>query len=379
MIPRTRHIEALKELMDSSSERFFSVYGEEAAWVSDFIHSLKSSGVFHGEHVEAISHIDIEWYRWPKSDTEYLIITGNIQDISYFRSIIEPKLHENIKWVVYHGSKDDGSMNYLLPSLSFREYAEYRGKSIDIWQIMSGNIQVDELNTLKDEYIKTGWYPSHIAHDHHIFGDFDKKRSIMKQELFEKEYEEFEEYMRALAMNTGNLFKSDGLAKVLGISRRKVNKYTEILMTHGIIVALWPWWDHSDTETTRHVKIYFRELYYLRAILGDIHYQWQMKQWAIENFILLELMKKLGESHDFAFYRKKSWAEITFIITDHENTLITPIEVSLRDSDVISQAIKTFDRDYHGRVERYMIWNNSRVGKESLDEVPVMILPHIAI
>jgi predicted AAA+ superfamily ATPase len=60
----------------------------------------------------------------------------------------------------------------------------------------------------------------------------------MKQELFEKEYEEFEEYMRTLAMNTGNLFKSDGLAKVLGISRRKVNKYTEILMTHGIIVAL---------------------------------------------------------------------------------------------------------------------------------------------
>lgn len=155
--------------------------------------------------------------------------------------------------------------------MSFREYAEYRGKTIDIGAVMSGNSNIEELNSIRDEYIKTGGYPLHIEHEKSIFESFDKKRTIMKQELFEKEYTEFDEYMRALAMNTGNLFKSDGLAKLLGISRRKVNKYTEILMSHGIIAPLGPWGDHPDTETTRHVKLYFRELSFLRALLGDIH------------------------------------------------------------------------------------------------------------
>jgi predicted AAA+ superfamily ATPase len=95
----------------------------------------------------------------------------------------------------------------------------------------------------------------------------------MKQELFEKEYRDFDEYLRALAMSTGNLFKADGMAKLLGISRRKVHKYTEILMRHKIVRAIGPWGDNSTTETTRHVKLYFTHLFYLRAILRDIHYQ----------------------------------------------------------------------------------------------------------
>ena len=63
----------------------------------------------------------------------------------------------------------------------------------------------------------------------------------MKQELYKKEYDEFTEYMRTLAMNTGNLFKADGIAKLLGISRRKVHKYTELLMRHAIIRPIGPW------------------------------------------------------------------------------------------------------------------------------------------
>jgi predicted AAA+ superfamily ATPase len=42
-------------------------------------------------------------------------------------------------------------------------------------------------------------------------------------------------------MNVGNLFKADQIAKLLGISRRKVNKYTELLLKHNIIEAIGPW------------------------------------------------------------------------------------------------------------------------------------------
>ncbi len=384
MILRTKYIEKLHEFADTSNSRYIAVIWDDAVCVGDFLSSLSGSGVFHSEHLEGISLARLSAHKELKAETKYVIITGGkIEDFSSFQTIIEPKLHENIVGVFFEGAwpldeEREGSTFFLEP-MSFREYAEYRGKTIDIGAVMSGNSNIEELNSIRDEYIKTGGYPLHIEHEKSIFESFDKKRTIMKQELFEKEYTEFDEYMRALAMNTGNLFKSDGLAKLLGISRRKVNKYTEILMSHGIIAPLGPWGDHPDTETTRHVKLYFRELSFLRALLGDIHGEWQMRQWAIENFILIELMRKLDKSHDFAFYRKKSWAEITFIITDRENTLITPIEVSSREVNTISQAIKSFDTDYHARVERYMLWNNSTALRSDLDGTMVMILPHIAV
>lgn len=60
----------------------------------------------------------------------------------------------------------------------------------------------------------------------------------MVLELFEKEKEDFVEYIRTLAMGVGDLFKADRIAKTMNISRRKVHKYTELLMKHGIIQAI---------------------------------------------------------------------------------------------------------------------------------------------
>ena len=384
MILRTKHIEALKELAESSSSRYIAIRGEDAVKIEEFLHEMKWSGVFHSEHIEAISLSKLENHPSMKPDTKYIVITGGvIENLSHFQTIIEPLLHENIVWVFFAAwidfVWDEESELYTLPPLSFREYAEYRWSPIDISLVMRWGADIGWLNLLRDEYIKSGWYPLHIEDDSSIFRDFEWKSTIMKQELYKKEYSDFDEYLRTLAMNTGNLFKADQLAKLLGISRRKIHKYTELLMEHGIIKPLGPWWDHAETETTRHVKIYFTELYYLRAILGDIHYQWQMKQGALENFVLIELLRKLEGTHDFYFYRKKSGAEITFVMVNKENTLITPIEVTVRDTDALSQALRTFDSDYHARVERYMVINNSRSEKKSLEEKQVMILPHIGI
>lgn len=73
--------------------------------------------------------------------------------------------------------------------------------------------------------------------------------------------------MRTIAMNIGNLFKADQIAKLLNISRRKVNKYTELLIKHDIVKAIGPWVQDTGTETSRHVKLYFSDLGYLAALL----------------------------------------------------------------------------------------------------------------
>lgn len=97
--------------------------------------------------------------------------------------------------------------------------------------------------------------------------DFEKKRAIMISEMYEKEYAIFDTYLRTIAMNVGNLFKADQIAKLLDISRRKVNKYTEIILKHNLVVAIGPWVQDSVTETSRHVKLYFTDLSDMKAIL----------------------------------------------------------------------------------------------------------------
>lgn len=104
-----------------------------------------------------------------------------------------------------------------------------------------------------------------------------------------------------------------------------------------------------------------------------------MKIGALENFIFLELERKLASTHTLYYYRKKSGSEITFILEDNVTKKITPIEVISRDIDFISQALRSFDHDYHERVERYMIMNDSRASKKELSGIPVFILPHATI
>lgn len=60
----------------------------------------------------------------------------------------------------------------------------------------------------------------------------------MKNEIFEKETEEFLEFIRTIAMNVGELFKEERIAKLTGISRRKVRKYAHILAKHHMIKAI---------------------------------------------------------------------------------------------------------------------------------------------
>jgi predicted AAA+ superfamily ATPase len=165
----------------------------------------------------------------------------------------------------------------------------------------------------------------------------------------------------------------------MNISRRKVHKYTELLMKHDIIRAIWPFWDYPETELFRHVKIYFNDLSYLAIALGVGYYHGPTKQWVLENFIFLELDRKLDDSHEIRFYRKKSGAEVSFVLIDKHSGLITPIDVTLRPTDIVPQALRLFEETYHDKIERVMLMNEEKAWQKELNWKSLIILPHIAI
>jgi predicted AAA+ superfamily ATPase len=381
MIKRQKYIEHFRELF-SSKEDHIVITGEKNVGKSTFLRDLESDGIF-GESSE-YTYLYLEQ---SQSLSDIKVLGGAKVIIIDTEEVLSSEIWEEfisdlwgsvrVIWVA--GWSVEGMTSFILPTLSFREYAENHGKPIEIQHILAWESPLDELNELRDIYIERGAYPDHLVHPENISQYFDKKRSIIELELFEKEKWQFLEYTRTLAMNIGNPFKADGLAKMLDISRRKVNKYTTLLMKHKIIKAIWPWSQNTETETSRHVKIYFMDLSFLKALLGSTHYQWTLKSGTIENFIFLELDRKLDTTHTISYYRKKSGAEITFILEDEVTGRITPIEITTRETDVISQAFRTFDLDYHERVERYMLVNSRLAGKKDLSGTLFITIPHVAI
>lgn len=384
MIYRKKYIDSFHKLIQGKLTQYYAIVWPYGIGKSTFLRECEQFDVFGDaseyQHInlekgESLSNLNLTY------GVKYVIIDSEEKlDIGDIRSFIESLLSDKV--IIFTSEEElyaEDVTIFQLPTIWLREFLEHETWSVNISDIFSWNLDISKLNKFRDIYIKNGWYPEHLLLWVSIKEDFLRKRAIIVQELFEKEYSTFDIYMRTIAMNIGNLFKADQIAKLLNISRRKVNKYTELLIKYDIVKAIGPWVQDANTETSRHVKLYFSDLGYLSALLWEIHGEGTLRQWATENLIFLELQRKLGDSHTLYFYRKKSGAEIAFIAENNENTLITPIEVTTRSTDVSPQVFRVFDEEYHERIERYMIFNDTKWAVSSLNDTQIMILPHIGI
>jgi predicted AAA+ superfamily ATPase len=127
------------------------------------------------------------------------------------------------------------------------------------------------------------------------------------------------------------------------------------------------------------VKVYFADLAYYHAALGVWYYLGDGKQGVIENFILLELDRKLSNTHEIRFYRKKSGAEVSFILIETSTKKLTPVIVTTKSSGIIPQSLKSFQESYGSGVEHAMILNDNIIEQKELNGAPVIIIPHVAI
>jgi Domain of unknown function (DUF4143) len=383
MIYRKKYIDLFRNLIYDSDKNVFAIVWPTGIGKSTFLKECEQFDVF-GERNQ-YQHIQLKdaglEEKEVKDGMHFVILdTGSGFELSHIRSFID-RLSPEIK-IVFTTEVEvvsEDIVSFILPPIWLREYLEHECGDIRIPDVLSGNIDIEKLNKYRDLYISSGGYPVHLYNPASIQKDFIAKKQSLYKELYTKEYSIFDSYLRTIAMNIGNLFKADQIAKLLGISRRKVNKYTEILLSHSIIEAIGPWVQNSEVETSRHVKLYFNDLSYLKGILWDMHAEGTLRQGATENMIFLELKRKLDDTHTLYFYRKKSGAEISFIAENNENTLVTPMIVTTRGTEIIPQVFRVFDSEYHDRVERYMLFNDIKSGTSSIDEKQVMILPHIAI
>lgn len=379
LLPRTKLIEEFRELFTLNEHQYIAIVAPSLWGKTSFIDLLGNVGILENDTTEYATSLDITTFQIDKPKT-IVFDSVEISDISNIRSFIESySIDSRIIFTTDTVGTEEYVSYFQIPWISFREYAEWYNSPIEIWAVLAWTANIAKLNTLRDEYIHLWQYGYNITHPEDIDLLWEDKLSIINQELFEREKENFIEYVRTLAMWVGDLFKADRIAKTMNISRRKVHKYTELLMKYGIIKAIWPFWDHPETELFRHVKIYFADLSYLAIALWVWYYHGQSKQWILENFIFLELDRKLDDSHEIRFYRKKSGAEVSFVLIDKNSGLLTPIDITLRPTDIIPQALRLFEEIYHDKIERVMFLNEEKVWQKELNGKPLIVLPHIAI
>lgn len=382
--PRTKTIESFKELLFSTGSQYIAITGPKWIGKTTFLSLLREAWVFPSDTTEWISleqWANLETYELQNLSPSTIIIDsdewGKIDIIRTF--IVSHLLDSKVIFTSTRTIKESDVASFDLPGISFREYTEVNNSPINVSAIMAGTADIDTLSEQKDRYIHLGQYPINIINPEHIQTSFDEKMTEMVQKVFKKEENDFLEFIRTVAMGTGDLFKEERIAKLMNISRRKVRKYTEIILEYHLVHAIGPYVTNTDTELSRHVKLYFDDLSYMNAALGVTYYQGITKQWVLENFILLELERKLAKTHDIRFYRKKSGAEMQFVLIDKTTSKLTPIEVRTGSNTAISQAMKSFDEAYNTNIEHYMILTESEAGQKDLNGKNVIILPHIAI
>ena len=381
---RTKLIEKFNESFNSSGKQYVVIVWEKGIGKSAFLSLLEESDIFVTYKTESILISDdspLDSTELKNPDTNLIILDSTIPvSFSEIRSFIESKSPDSR--VIFTSEVlifEDTVDNFPVSGISFREYAEWAGNPIDVWAIMSKKADIWGLNELRDTYIHLGQYPCNLDNPEWFQLSFDEKLATMNQELFKKEEWDFLDFIRTLAMNVGDIYKEERIAKNMNISRRKVRKYTEIALKHNLIRAVGPWVENTITELSRHVKVYFTDLSYFHAALGVSYYHGEGKQGVMENFILIEIERKLSATHDIRFYRKKSGSEVSFVLVEKKSEKITPIEVTIKSSNIIPQSLKSFHESYGSRIEHAMIMNDNISEQKDLDWTPIIILPHIAI
>ncbi len=379
LLPRTKLVEEFQKIFLANEHQYIAIVGASGSGKSSFIELLQNTWILDSATTEYANSLDIDSFQIQKPKT-IVFDSSSISDISYIRTFIESNLLDSR--VIYTTEKkwiDTNVTYFILPWISFREYAEWSGTPVDVGAILSWTANIDRLNTLRDAYIHVGQYGYNISNPDSIDTLWDDKISIMVSELFEKEKDDFIEFIRTLALGVWELFKEDKIAKMMNISRRKVRKYTEVLLKYDFIHAVWPFWDYPETELFRHVKLYFSDLSYLSVALGVAYYHGMTRQWVLENFVLLELERKVSDTHDIKFYRKKSGAEISFVLVERDTGDLTPIDISPRSTDIIPQPIRIFTEVYGSRLDHIMFLNEEKSAKREIDGYTVFIFPHVAI
>jgi predicted AAA+ superfamily ATPase len=200
---------------------------------------------------------------------------------------------------------------YPLDFLEFLWFKEIDTSVIERFSFQPFQPQVyEKFNPLYMEYLQFGGFPdvvkatntdskartlndiinAYIDLDVRLLSDFDISGTLYK-------------LIRLLAARTGTLLDVSKISSALGVDRRKVTGYLELLEKTYVIHLVSPYSKNVDREISLRRKIYLADTGILQQLAQVSSGQ------VFENQVFLQLMKR----GSVAYYQRKSRAEIDFV------------------------------------------------------------------
>jgi len=234
--------------------------------------------------------------------------------------------------------------------LDFEEFLWFKKKKFNLNKIAVTDKKIQkELKQLFEEFVIFGAYPR-VA----LISNLDNRRYYLKeliQTYIKKDIRDigkirnimkFNNFLRILADQAGNLLNIDELASSIGIARETVYDYLILLEGTYIARRLTPFFKNLRSELTKMPKIYFEDsgiLNYLKfndiveKVSGEL----------FENCIYTELRKAVGLDA-LRYWRTQSKQEIDFVI-QHRRQLFT-LEVKKIYSGQKTASLEYFSQKY---------------------------------
>jgi len=212
--------------------------------------------------------------------------------------------------------------------LDFEEFLWFKKKTFNLNKIAGTDKKTQkELKHLFEEFIIFGAYPR-VA----LISNLNNKKYYLKeliQTYIKKDIKDigkirnimkFNNFLRVLADQTGNLLNVDELASSVGLSRETVYDYLILLEGTYIARRLTPFFKNLRSELTKMPKIYFED----SGVLNYLKYNDIVEKVSgelFENCIYTELRKTVGLDV-LRYWRTQSKQEIDFVI-QHRKQLFT--------------------------------------------------------
>jgi predicted AAA+ superfamily ATPase len=234
--------------------------------------------------------------------------------------------------------------------LDFEEFLWFKNKTFNLDKVADTDKKTQkELKLLFEEFIIFGAYPR-IA----LISNLNNKKYYLKeliQTYIKKDIRDigkirnimkFNNFLRILADQAGNLLNIDELASSIGIARETVYDYLILLEGTYIARRLTPYFKNLRSELTKMPKIYFED----SGILNYLKYNDIVEKVSgelFENCIYAELRKAVG-LEALRYWRTQSKQEIDFVI-DHKRQLFT-LEVKKIYSGQKTTSLEYFSQKY---------------------------------
>lgn len=133
-----------------------------------------------------------------------------------------------------------------------------------------------------------------------------------------RELRDFERFLRALALRSGQTLNKAELARDVGISSPTANEWISVLQASNQIFLLEPWFSNKTKSLVKSPKVYLADsgllchlmgIRSMEALLGS-----SLRGAIWETFVFSELRKHHPDGVDFWYWREQRGTEVDFLV-----------------------------------------------------------------